>query len=95
MIVVPLMAAIALQLATTAASGGSGTSADRDALDPGGPSCESMGIHCDSGRGLIRDSTLGLTEVVWVGPEPRGVYVSALASRRHSRAICVRLRIGI
>ena len=45
-------------------------------LDPGGPTCESVGIHCDAGGGLIRDSTLGLTEVVWVGPETRGIYVS-------------------
>jgi hypothetical protein len=45
--------------------------------DPGGPACESVGVRCDAGGGLIRDSTLGLTEVVWVGPEDRGIYVGS------------------
>ena len=42
-----------------------------------GPSCESHGIHCIAGRGAIRDSSLGLTEALWVGPEDRGVYIGS------------------
>ena len=42
-----------------------------------GPSCESHGIHCIAGRGAIRDSSLGLTEALWVGPEARGVYIGS------------------
>lgn len=34
-------------------------------------------VNTCSGRGLIEDSTLGLTEVVWVGPETAHVYVGS------------------
>ena len=47
-------------------------------IDPGGPACETVGVRCEAGGGLIRDSALALTEAVWVGPEARGVYVSPL-----------------
>eukprot|EP01048_Picozoa_sp_COSAG05_P025669 COSAG05_NODE_6640_length_927_cov_0.934783_1_plen_270_part_01 len=42
-----------------------------------GPPCSSVGVTCRVGRGLISDSTLGLTEVVWVGPENGGIYVGS------------------
>lgn len=42
-----------------------------------GPPCSSVGVTCAVGRGEIKDSALGLTEVVWVGPESRGVYVGS------------------
>lgn len=47
------------------------------AITTTGPSCESHGIQCIAGRGTIHDSTLGLTEAVWVGPEDRGIYVGS------------------
>eukprot|EP00038_Savillea_parva_P021087 m.33293 g.33293 ORF g.33293 m.33293 type:complete len:508 (+) comp5005_c0_seq1:99-1622(+) len=34
-------------------------------------------IQTCSGRGMIEDSTLGLTEAVWVGPESKHVYVGS------------------
>ena len=48
-----------------------------DASSTTGPSCASQGIECKVGGGLIRDSKLGLTEAVWVGPETRGIYVGS------------------
>ena len=36
-----------------------------------------MGVTCGVGRGEIQDSALALTEVVWIGPESRGVYVGS------------------
>ncbi len=77
MVVLALMAALVPQLTGSTNSSVGATALGRRVLDPGGPSCESMGIHCNAGGGLIRDSTLGLTEVVWVGPETRGIYASA------------------
>ena len=44
-----------------------------------GPSCSSRNIMCRTGRGPIFDSTLGLTEALWVGPEIRGIYVGSPA----------------
>ena len=41
------------------------------------PTCASHGVHCVSGAGELRDSTLGLTEVVWVGPESQHIYVGS------------------
>ena len=40
-------------------------------------SCEKNGVACVSGGGYVRDSTLGLTEVVWVGPESKHIYVGS------------------
>lgn len=40
-------------------------------------SCDSQGIVCRAGRGLIRDSDLGLTEALWVGPESKGIYIGS------------------
>lgn len=70
--VLPRVVMVALVAVLQRASAGVGRQ-----LDPGGPTCESVGVRCDAGGGLIRDSTLGLTEVVWVGPETRGIYVSS------------------
>ena len=42
-----------------------------------GPPCSSVGVTCGVGRGEIQDSALALTEVVWIGPESRGVYVGS------------------
>eukprot|EP01045_Picozoa_sp_COSAG04_P015616 COSAG04_NODE_1246_length_7582_cov_2.322555_4_plen_814_part_00 len=42
-----------------------------------GPPCSSVGVTCAIGRGEIEDSALGLTEVVWVGPEQEGVFVGS------------------
>eukprot|EP01047_Picozoa_sp_COSAG01_P006655 COSAG01_NODE_244_length_20489_cov_21.366748_4_plen_444_part_00 len=42
-----------------------------------GPPCSSVGVTCSIGRGAIPDSALGLTEVVWVGPEKNGMYVGS------------------
>ena len=39
--------------------------------------CSDFGVKCLSGAGLIADSTLGLTEVVWVGPESKKIYVGS------------------
>ena len=44
-----------------------------------GPSCASRNIVCRVGRGPILDSTLGLTEALWIGPEIRGIYVGSPA----------------
>ena len=44
-----------------------------------GPSCASRNILCRVGRGPISDSTLGLTEALWIGPEIRGIYVGSPA----------------
>ena len=40
-------------------------------------SCPSAGVECLVGRGLIPDSTLGLTEILWVGPESKGIYIGS------------------
>ena len=40
-------------------------------------SCEKNGVRCVSGGGYVRDSILGLTEVVWVGPESKQIYVGS------------------
>ena len=40
-------------------------------------SCDSQGIVCRAGRGLIRDSDLGLAEALWVGPESKGIYIGS------------------
>ena len=42
-----------------------------------GPSCDSAGVKCLAGRGEMHDSTLALTEVLWVGPENKEVYVGS------------------
>jgi xylan 1,4-beta-xylosidase len=42
-----------------------------------GPPCSSVGVTCSIGRGAIPDSELGLTEVVWVGGEKKGMYVGS------------------
>src|SRR6056300_1399577 len=37
------------------------------------------GVTCQVGRGIIQDSALNLTEIVWVGPENKKVYVGSPA----------------
>ena len=40
-------------------------------------SCEDHDIRCRAGGGPIEDSSLGLTEALWVGPESRGVFIGS------------------
>jgi len=42
-----------------------------------GPPCSEFGIECRTGRGSIDDSILNLTEVVWVGPEFKQIFVGS------------------
>ena len=42
-----------------------------------GPTCGSANVKCLVGRGVMHDSALDLTEVLWVGPETSKVYVGS------------------
>ena len=41
------------------------------------PECAAAGILCPSGNGPLRDSTLELTEVLWIGPESHGIFLGS------------------
>ena len=41
------------------------------------PSCAQAGVQCIAGNGPLRESSLGLTEALWIGPEERHVYVGS------------------
>jgi len=52
-------------------------------------SCADAGVRCLEGRGVIEDSDLGLTEVVWVGPESRQVYVGSPTVWKAANGSCI------
>ena len=52
-------------------------------------SCADAGVRCLAGRGVIEESALGLTEVVWVGPESRGVYVGSPTVWKAANGSCI------
>lgn len=57
------------------------------------PGCGTVGVQCMAGRGVMSDSTLEATEVLWIGPENKVcvcvcLYVRARACVR----ACVRRR---
>ena len=56
----------------------------------GGPAnCADAGVRCLAGRGVIEDSELELTEVVWVGPESRQVYVGSPTVWKTANGSCI------
>ncbi len=69
------MASIILFASALAAA--SGSVSQRTSPPSYGPPCSSAQVECRTGGGVIADSLLDLTEVVWVGPETQGVYVGS------------------